>query len=57
MQALHSSQLTGPAQLLLGIAESGGHVQMLFAYRDQFGGQAYDSDMTLTFVLPVREND
>lgn len=35
-RALHSSQLTQPAQLLCGIAERGAHVHVMFVYRDPF---------------------
>lgn len=55
-KALHSSQLTQPAQLLCGIAERGAHVHMMFVYRDPFSDGGYDDNISLSFKLPVRED-
>ncbi|KAL4859888.1 hypothetical protein ACK3TF_000143 [Chlorella vulgaris] len=55
-KALHSSQLTQPAQLLCGIAERGTHVHIMFVYRDPFSDGGYDDNISLSFKLPVRED-
>ncbi|KAL4425766.1 hypothetical protein ABPG75_009782 [Micractinium tetrahymenae] len=55
-KALHSSQLTQPAQLLCGIAEREAHVHMMFVYRDPFSDGGYDDNISLSYKLPVRED-
>ncbi|EFN57453.1 hypothetical protein CHLNCDRAFT_142941 [Chlorella variabilis] len=56
-KALHSSQLTQPAQLLCGIAERGTHVHMMFVYRDPFSDGGYDDHVSLCIKLPVRDSE
>lgn len=36
-------------------AESGGHVHMMFVYRDPNNAAGYDDNISLSFKLPVRE--
>jgi HUS1 checkpoint protein len=55
-RALHSSQLTLPAQLLCGIAERGAHVHFMFVYRDPLSDGGYDDNVSLSYKLPVRED-
>lgn len=53
-RALHSSQLSAPAQLLCGIAQDSGHFQMMFVHRDPFIDGQYDDNISLSYKLPVR---
>ncbi|KAL3150371.1 hypothetical protein ABBQ32_000210 [Trebouxia sp. C0010 RCD-2024] len=54
-RSLQSSQLTQPAQLLCGIAESG-YVHFMFVYKDPMRDVGYDNDISLSYCLPVRED-
>ena len=56
-KALHSSQLTLPAQLLCGVAQGGGYLHVMFVYRDPAArdDQAYDDNVSLSYKLPVRD--
>lgn len=54
-KSLQSSQLTQPAQLLCGIAESG-YVHFMFVYKDPMRDVGYDNDISLSYCLPVRED-
>jgi HUS1 checkpoint protein len=36
-------------------AEGGGHVHMMFVYRDPHNAAGYDDNISLSFKLPVRE--
>ncbi|BDA43309.1 hypothetical protein COCOBI_04-3210 [Coccomyxa sp. Obi] len=57
-KSLHSSQLTQPAQVLCGIGDTGGHVHFMFVYRDPFSEAGYDDKISLSYKLPVlQEND
>ena len=53
-KSLQSSQLTQPAQLLCGIAESG-YVHFMFVYKDPMRDVGYDNDISLSYRLPVRD--
>ena len=53
-KSLQSSQLTQPAQLLCGIAESG-YVHFMFVYKDPMRDVGYDDDISLSYRLPVRD--
>ncbi len=53
-KSLQSSQLTQPAQLLCGIAESG-YVHFMFVYKDPMKDVGYDDDISLSYRLPVRD--
>ena len=53
-KSLQSSQLTQPAQLLCGIAESG-YVHFMFVYKDPMRDVGFDNDISLSYCLPVRD--
>ena len=53
-KSLQSSQLTQPAQLLCGIAESG-YVHFMFVYKDPMRDAGFDDDISLSYRLPVRD--
>jgi HUS1 checkpoint protein len=55
-RSLHSSQLTQPAKVLMGLAQSGGYVHFMFVYTDPFADAGVDEDINLSFKLPVRED-
>ena len=44
-----------PAQLLLGVAERGLHLHVMFVYRDPLSDAGYDDDVSLSLRLPGRE--
>eukprot|EP00884_Botryococcus_braunii_P015936 jgi/Botrbrau1/3025/Bobra.0070s0021.1 len=54
-RSLHSSQLTEPAKVLLGISENSGYVHLIFVYNDPYAEGGVDQDISLAFKLPVRE--
>ncbi|KAG2453525.1 hypothetical protein HYH02_001745 [Chlamydomonas schloesseri] len=55
-RVISTSQLTEPAQVLLGIGEGGGHVHVLHVFRDPHKDDVYDDNVTLAFKLPVRDS-
>ncbi len=45
-------------QVLCGIGDTGGHVHFMFVYRDPFSDAGYDDKISLSYKLPVlQEND
>lgn len=56
-KALHSSQLTQPAQLLCGVAAGGAYLHVMFVYRDPAAPDAapYDDNVSLSYKLPARD--
>lgn len=54
-RSLHSSQLTQPAKVLMGIAENRGYVHIIFVYNDPYAEGGVDADISLAFKMPVRE--
>ncbi len=45
-------------QVLCGIGDTGGHVHFMFVYRDPFSEAGYDDKISLSYKLPVlQEND
>ena len=53
-KSLQSSQLTQPAQLYCGIAETG-YVHFMFVYKDPMRDAGFDDDISLSYQLPVRD--
>ncbi|KAL0029993.1 hypothetical protein WJX77_012183 [Trebouxia sp. C0004] len=53
-KSLQSSQLTQPAQLYCGIAETG-YVHFMFVYKDPMKDAGFDDDISLSYQLPVRD--
>jgi hypothetical protein len=57
-KSLQCSQLTAPAQLLMGIGPGEGHLHIMFVYRDDLDGEgAADDSISLSYRLPVMEDD
>ncbi|CAK0780782.1 hypothetical protein CVIRNUC_005173 [Coccomyxa viridis] len=56
-RSLQSSHLTQPAQALCGIGEGQSHVHFMFVYRDPLGEAEYDDHISLSYKLPVLQDD
>lgn len=44
-------------QVLCGIAEGGGHVHLVMVYQSVFGEASYEDKLSVSYRLPVREDD
>ena len=53
----HRTNTNKQTKQIKGIAEGGGHVHVMYVYRDPRGAEAYDDSIGLSFKLPVREVD
>lgn len=60
VQELHFSSnlfLLALWQVLCGIAEGGGHVHLVMVYQSVFGEASYEDKLSVSYRLPVREDD
>lgn len=57
LKVINVSQLSQPEQIIYGIAEGGGHVHVMYVYRNPAADANYDESINLQFKLPVRDED
>ena len=50
-------QVAAPGKLLIGIAENRGHVHFMFVFGDPFSDGGYDDNISLSYKMPIRDDD
>ena len=53
----HASGALGLVQVLCGIAEGGGHVHLVTVYQSAHGDARFSDKLSVSYRLPVREDD